>query len=103
MKTYYFRVKKDIDVSKYGFVKEGKKEWVVWRNTRRLWFDTKTYLLRFNSITNEILSIFYKMISDGVIEYKEKGWKPTHYHYIGLTDSEYEMIKDLRAKNQWKD
>lgn len=103
MTIYYFRVKQNIDVSKYGFVYENDREWVLWRGTRRLWFNTKNYLLHFNMINNEVLSVFYKMVSDGIVEYKEKGWQPPKYHYVGLTDDEYKMISDLREKNKWKD
>ena len=93
----YFKVKPNTDLAKYDFV-ESKSEWVLWRGTRRMWVDKKDNLLHFNMMTTEMLSIFHQMIVDNVIEKKQRGWKPTHYHYIGLTDDEYEMIKEKRAK-----
>ena len=93
----YFIVKPNTDLSQYGFI-ESTKEWVLWRNTRRLWVNKQDHQLHFNMITNECLKIFHDMIKDGVVECKDRPYKPTHYHYVGLNDDEYEIIMKERAK-----
>ncbi len=92
-----FVVNKNADLSKYGF-EEDTKEWVVWQGTRRLWVRKSDYLLHFNMITNETLSIFYDMIKDNIVKYVDKPLKPCNYHYIGLSNDEYKLILDKRNK-----
>ena len=97
-----FYAKKDIDYSKYDFV-ESDKEWVVWRGTRRITIKKKDYSMSFNMITNEILKIFMDMVKDDVIYVKKQKAKVSKHHYIGLSDSEYELIQKIRNEAQGDD
>ena len=94
---YCFYAKKDINYSKYGFIHEDN-EWVIWRGTRRISIDEKrNNYMSFNMITNEILKIFMQLIKDDLIIFKEKpDQREPRYHYIGLTEEEYELIQRRR-------
>lgn len=101
MEEHNFYIKPKTDLSKYGFVHEkyGRRdEWVLWKQTRRLWASTKDNLLHFNMVDKETLSVFYQMIKDDVIIYKFKAPRPRGTHYLTLNDEEFELINKLRSK-----
>ena len=91
-----FKVAKNADLRVYGFVKEDK-EWILWRRTRRLWVGLDR-LLHFNSLTNEVLKVFYQMIKDNIVEYKEVPNNKAMYHYVTLSDEEFEQLKKKRGE-----
>lgn len=97
-----FYAKRDIDYSKYGFVlSENKKEWVIWRGTRRITIRNDNNSMSFNSITNEILKIFMEMVKDDVIIVKPYKERKPRSHYIALDDEEYELIQKMRCEKDY--
>ena len=96
-----FVVPKDKDLNelnKYGFVEE-KKDFVLWKQTRRISVAKRTRKVAFNNITNDIIAIIVEMAKDNW--FKVINYNPTtHYkHYVGLDDEEYKLIVDRRIAN----
>ena len=94
---YVFYGKPGIDYTKYGFEDEGK-ELVIWRSTRRITINKIDRTMTFNMMSKEMLKIFMDMVLDGVVVVKKEKTYPRHYHYLGLSDEEYEKLKEWRAK-----
>ena len=95
-----FVIKKSVELEKlkeYGFEEETKR-WVLWGSVVKMSVDKKTRLLHFNMPDNKTLSIYTKMVQDDIIGIVDNYNYPKGYHYIGLTDDEFEMIQELRAK-----
>ena len=94
--TYCFYAQKDVDYSKYGFVHEDN-QWIIWRGTRRITIkENQNNFMSFNSVTNEILKIFMDMVKDGVVKVSTYKDHPKRYHYIALSDEEFELIQRRR-------
>lgn len=92
---YCFYGKPNTDWTKYG-LGEDTESWKYWNGVWRIRIDKKTNAIRFNMITSDVLKIFRDMVLDDVIivsTYKKKDY---HYHYVGLSDEEYELIQNRR-------
>lgn len=86
--------KEGVDYTKYGFRLENRV-WSYWyNNTRRIYFDVRNNKVYFNCMTTQVLSVFYRMAQDNVIEFKEC----LKEHRMYLTDEEYKIIQEMRGK-----
>lgn len=94
-----FYIKEGTNLSKYGFQEETKR-WVIYTSVVKVWVDKKTLRLRFNMPDNSTLKTFAEMVKDDIVEITSERKRPYPYHYIGLSDDEFELIQDYRAKNK---
>ncbi len=86
---------KDVDFSIYGFKKDGK-EWIYHHNnTRRIYFNTKDYVVRFNGMTTQVLYTFFKLSVAGAIRFEV--CKKEQKMYL-LTDEEFKLIQEMRRR-----
>ena len=92
-----FICKKGVDYSKYGF-NESNKEWTTWTSIKKLIIKKDDMTLHFNMPALEDMKIFYEMVKDNVVIWKDIPRNKQRYHYIGLTDEEYKMIQEKRNK-----
>lgn len=95
-----FKIKNDKsleDLTKFGFVDETKR-YVLYSGIVKMWVDKKTRLLRFNMPNNGDIAVYTKLVENGFIEIVENIDKPCRYHYIGLSDEEYELIQNRRIE-----
>ena len=95
-----FVIKKDFELSKlkkYGFVEE-RDRFVYYTNVVKLKVDKKTRFMSFNQPDNGALKIFYEMVKSDIVAIVDNYHFPKGYHYIGLTDKEFEIIQEMRAK-----
>lgn len=95
-----FVIKKDFDLEKlkgYGFVEESGR-YTKSTSVIKLQVDKKTRILSFNQPDNGSLKIFYQMVKDDIVAVVDNYHFPKGYHYIGLTDEEFKLIQDMRAK-----
>lgn len=91
-----FYAKPDTDFKKYGFSYDNfRKSWRYEEFTLRIEIK-KDFSIRVNNVSNSVLLVFYRMVKDGVVYFKESENKPIHYHYIGLTDEEFNLIQEKR-------
>ena len=92
-----FICKKGVDYTKYGFV-EDKKEWTTWTSFRKLTIKKATMTLHFNLPNLDDMKIFYEMIKDGVVVWKDIPRNKGRKHYLNLDDEEYKLIQERRKK-----
>lgn len=90
-----FICKNGVDYSKYGLVEEST-EWVKWNSIKKLIIKKKNMQLSFNMPSLDDLKTFYEMIKDDVVFWKDIPRNKGRYHYIGLTEEEYELIQNRR-------
>lgn len=94
-----FYIKDNANLSKYGLQEETKR-WVFIKSVVKLVVDKKSMRLRFNMPDNTTLKIFAEMVKDDIVEITSERKRQHPYHYIGLSDDEFELIQDYRAKNK---
>lgn len=92
-----FICKNGIDYSKYGFV-EDKEEWVVYSSFKKLIIKKETMTLHFNLPDLKEMAVFYEMVKDGVVIWKDIPRNKCRYHYIYLDDEEYKLIQERRNR-----
>lgn len=95
-----FRIKKDIELDyleKYDF-KEEKSRFVYWNGLVKMQVMKNTRILTFNMPNNDTLLTFMKMVEDDIVEVLENPLNYRRYHYIGLSEEEYELIQKTRIE-----
>ena len=99
-KIQRFRIKKEIpleQLKKYGFEEESKR-YIYCRSVVKMQVDKRTRLLTFNMPCNTTLAVYTQMVKDDIVELFIGGLERTTYHYVGLDDEEFELIKNRRIK-----
>ena len=95
-----FKIKENKDLeelTKFGFVNENKR-YVLYGSVVKICVDKRTRQLRFNMPTNGDIAVYTRLVENGFIEIVENIDKPCRYHYIGLSDEEYELIQKRRIE-----
>lgn len=95
-----FAIKKDFELdklTKYGFTEENDR-FITYNSTVKLQVSKKTRMLTFNQPDNGTLKIFYLMVRDNIVAVIDNYEFPKGYHYIGLTDEEFDLIQERRNK-----
>lgn len=95
-----FVIKKDVDLDKlkeYGFVEETNK-YTYSESVVKLCVDKKTRMLKFNMPSNTTIKVYTQMVKDDIVAIVDNYSFPKGYHYIGLTDDEFNLIQEMRVK-----
>lgn len=98
MNNHVCMAKEGVDFRSYGFrYDSSKKEYSYWINTRRITITNKL-ILKFNSVSVDVLMKFAELVKDGVVYFIEKQNVKTRL--VALSKKEYEMIMATRKENK---
>lgn len=96
---YNFYAKEDYDYKLLGF-EEDKKEFVLWKKTRRITIKKQdNYKMSFNMVDKQTLAFIINMERMGLIEIKTEEKTEPKVHNVILSDSEFNMIMERRKQN----
>lgn len=96
---YNFYAKKDYDYKLLGF-EEDKKEFVLWKKTRRITIKKlDNYKMSFNMVDKQTLAFIINMDRKGLIEIKAEEKAEPRVHNVALSDTEFKMIMERRKQN----
>lgn len=91
-----FYAKKDFDYKTLGF-EENDKEFVLWKNTRRITIKKQeNYKMSFNMVDKQTLALIINMERKGLIEIKTEEIAKPKVCSISVTEKEYETIMKMR-------
>lgn len=100
MNRINFYAKKGFDYKTLGF-EENDKEFVLWKNTRRITIKKQdNYKMSFNMVDKQTLAFIINMERKGLIEIKTEEKEPKVCS-ISVTEKEYKTIMEMR-KNYGK-